>query len=799
MTGAVLLALLAHWRRHPGQALTLILGLALATALWTAVQAINAEARASYAEANRLLQPAEAGVLTAPAGRIPLERYVALRRAGWQVSPVLEGRIDAGGARVTLLGVDALSYPALPLAEPPTQMEDPGAILQPPGRLFANEDTARAITRPDLPPVILAPDMPAGIVLADIGIAEGLLDQRGQLSRIIVAGDQPMGLPPLADTAPDLVYAPAQARAETEGLTRSFHLNLTAFGLLSFAVGLFIVHGTIGLAFEQRRGIMRTLRALGVPARGLAAAMLAEVLAAGLLAGLLGVAMGYGIATALLPGVAATLGGLYGAEVAGSLSLRPAWIGAGLAMAMGGVLLAAAQVLWRAWHLPVLALSGSEAWRMAGARGLRWQAAAGLALMGASALVVRLFDGLIAGFACQAALLLGAALLLAPLLALLLRLGGRLARRPVADWLWSDMRAQLPGLSLALMALLLALATNIGVGTMVSSFRLTFTDWLDRRLSADLYISTTGPEQSTELRQWLDGRAEAVLPVRSTEARLAGRPGRIYGVVDDALYRDTWPIVRSTPGMWDAVIAGEGVLINEQLHFAARLQPGDPLELMPGWTLPVAGIYADYGNPDAQAITGLEALIARVPALPDRQLAVRGADPAALAAGLRDAFDLPADAIVPQREIKAASLRVFERTFLVTGALNLLTLGVAGFAILTSLLTLWTMRLPQLAPAWAMGLTRAQLARLEILRALALAALTALLALPLGLGLAWTLLAVINVEAFGWRLPMYLFPLDWLRLFALALIAAALAALIPALRLRRLPPAELVKVFAHVR
>ena len=608
-----------------------------------------------------------------------------------------------------------------------------------------------------------------------------------------------MGLPPLADIAPDLVYTPTQARAETEGLTRSFHLNLTAFGLLSFAVGLFIVHGTIGLAFEQRRGIMRTLRALGVPARGLAAAMLAEVLAAGLLAGLLGVAMGYGIATALLPGVAATLGGLYGAEVAGSLSLRPAWIGAGLGMAMGGVLLAAAQVLWRARHLPVLALSGSEAWRMAGARGLGWQTAAGLALMAASALVVRLFDGLIAGFACQAALLLGAALLLAPLLALLLRLGGRLARRPVADWLWSDMRAQLPGLSLALMALLLALATNIGVGTMVSSFRLTFTDWLDRRLSADLYISTTSPEQSTALRQWLDGRAEAVLPVRSTEARLAGRPGRIYGVVDDALYRDTWPIVRSTPGMWDAVISGEGVLINEQLHFAARLQPGDPLELLPGWTLPVAGIYADYGNPDAQAITGLEALIARVPALPDRQLAVRGADPAALAAGLRDAFDLPADAIVPQREIKAASLRVFERTFLVTGALNLLTLGVAGFAILTSLLTLWTMRLPQLAPAWAMGLTRAQLARLEILRALALAALTALLALPLGLGLAWTLLAVINVEAFGWRLPMYLFPLDWLRLFALALIAAALAALIPALRLRRLPPAELVKVFAHVR
>jgi putative ABC transport system permease protein len=61
-----------------------------------------------------------------------------------------------------------------------------------------------------------------------------------------------------------------------------------------------------------------------------------------------------------------------------------------------------------------------------------------------------------------------------------------------------------------------------------------------------------------------------------------------------------------------------------------------------------------------------------------------------------------------------------------------------------------------------------------------LAALTGALALPLGLALAWVLLAVVNVEAFGWRLPMYLFPLDYLAR-GLALLAAGLAALWPAL------------------
>ncbi|MGR3804301.1 FtsX-like permease family protein [Marinibacterium profundimaris] len=799
MTRAILLALLAHWRRHPGQALTLVAGLALATALWTAVQAINAEARASYAEANSLLQPARAGTLTAPTGAIPPRTYAALRRAGWQVSPVLEGRLDAGAARVTLLGVDALTYPALPVPDDTADAGNPADVLLPPGRLFADPDTAAALTRADLPPVVPASDMPAGVVLTDIAVADRLLEAGGRLSRILVATDQPAGRPLLSDIAPDLVYRPAEAQAGTEGLTRSFHLNLTAFGLLSFAVGLFIVHGTIGLAFEQRRAILRTLRALGVPARGLALAMFAELLAAGLLAGLAGVGLGYVIAAALLPGVAATLGGLYGADVAGSLALRPGWIAAGLGMALGGVVLAGAHVLWKARDLPVLALTGTEAWRLAGARGLRLQLAAGVALILAGWLAVWLFDGLLAGFACLGGLLLGSALLLAPLLAGLLRIGARLARRPVADWLWSDMRAQLPGLSLALMALLLALATNIGVGTMVSSFRLTFTDWLDRRLSADLYISTEDDSRTEALRQWLIPRAESVLPIRSAALRLGDRPGRVYGVIDDPIYRATWPMVRETPGLWERLSAGEGVIINEQLHFGAGIAPGDDLQLLPGWTLPVVGIYADYGNPDPQAITSLDTLLAHVPDLPDRQLAVRSADPPALAAALRDAFDLPADAIMPQAQIKTLSLGIFDRTFLITGALNLLTLGVAGFAILTSLLTLWTIRLPQLAPAWAMGITRARLAWLEILRAVALAALTALLALPLGLLLAWTLLSVINVEAFGWRLPMYLFPLDWMRLLALALVAAALAALIPALRLRRLPPADLVKVFANVR
>ena len=55
MNRAILFTLLSHWQRRPFPLFTLVIGLALATALWSGVQAINAEARKSYAQAAEIL------------------------------------------------------------------------------------------------------------------------------------------------------------------------------------------------------------------------------------------------------------------------------------------------------------------------------------------------------------------------------------------------------------------------------------------------------------------------------------------------------------------------------------------------------------------------------------------------------------------------------------------------------------------------------------------------------------------------------------------------------------------------
>ncbi|MCA0873317.1 FtsX-like permease family protein [Seohaeicola saemankumensis] len=802
MTRQILLAFWAHWRRHPLQLATLLVGLALATGLWSAVQAINSQARASYAAASEELESG-APVLTSADGQISLAQYVALRRAGWALSPVLEGRLEVAGRNILITGVDVLSYPSLPklTGRPQTDL-DPVAWLSGSGRLLASPTLADQLRDvPGLPPTNVSGQMPSGVVLTDIAVAERLLDQPEKISYLLVLPEQRPGLQPISALEPELRLHTPDRAADPASLTGSFHLNLTAFGLLSFAVGLFVVHGTVGLAFEQRRPMFRTLRALGVSLQRLTVLVIVELAMLAAVAALAGLVVGYLVAAALMPDVAATLRGLYGASVQGGLILRPDWVISGLAMALLGTAAASAQALWRFYRMPLLATPGPRAWAAQSARSNRHQAFAGMLLMAGGILAIGLFDGLVAGFCLLAGLMLGSALVLPLVLSHLLALVAHRTRGAVSEWLWADMRAQLPGISLALMALLLALATNIGVGTMVSSFRLTFTSWLDQRLVSELYVTARDNKQGAEIAAWLGPRTDAVLPIRSVDIVASGQPVSLYGILPHSSYSDHFPLLSSVSRIWEQLAAGETVLISEQLARRTGIWTGDMLTLLPDWTLPVGGVYSDYGNPTGQAVVSLEELLLRRPDTPNLRFGIR-IDPTqldALTADLRDAFDLPLTAIIRQTALKERSLAIFDKTFVVTGALNLLTLGVAGFTILTSLLTLWDMRVPQLAPIWALGLTRGQLARLELLRSLTLAALTALLAIPLGLLLAWALLAIINVEAFGWRLPMHLFPGDWLLLFLLALVAATAAALLPAMRLYRIPPSELLKVFADAR
>jgi len=799
MSCTVLLTLLSHWKRRPFQFLTLVLGLALATALWSGVQAINAEARKSYDDAASVLGGET--TLSDKAGKvISNETFVALRQNGWLVSPVVDGWVFGTDGRVRVLGIDPLTMSRLNPAGTAMAEVEIFEFMGDDGLILAAPATAQRLT--NLAPRIRSVEgIAPGLAIMDITSAQTLAGIEG-ISRLTLLPNQPFRQTPLDEVAPELVRQSPETADDLARLTDSFHLNLTAFGLLSFVVGLFIVNGAVGLAFEQRRPVFRTLRAIGVTTGHLVSLLILELIFFALFAGGLGIGLGYIVAAALLPDVAATLRGLYGATVEGTLTLSPTWWLSGLAIAVLGAALAAATSLFQVARLNPLATAQPRAWARASSRTMRMQLAlAGIASL--VALVAGVFgSNLMSGFTLLGGLLITAALTLPTALSGLLNLGERLSGSgPLVEWFWADTRQQLPGLSLAQMALLLALASNIGVSTMVGSFRLTFTGWLDQRLASEVYIGAENESQVDALIAFVTPRVDAVLPIWHTDADILGAPGEIYGVVDHPTYRQNWPLIVALPDVWDGIGRNEGALINEQLSRRENLSSGDILHMPGGWTTTVTGVYSDYGNPLGQVILPLQTLISRYPQVDRTDFGLR-LDPEGVP-GLRDAlteeFGLAPENIVDQASLKAFSLGIFERTFAVSAALNVLTLSVAAVAILTSLLTLAAIRLPQLAPVWAIGLPRQTLAFIEFFRALVLAFLTFILAVPVGLVLAWALLSVINVEAFGWKLPMYLFPADWIWLLALSLLTAGLAGLWPARQLAKRPPADLIRIFVHER
>ncbi|MGM0534921.1 MAG: FtsX-like permease family protein [Pseudomonadota bacterium] len=823
-----LLTLLSHYRRHPGQLAMLLLGLWVAGALWSGVQAINASARDSYDRAEALFTTGLDRLERRDGEPLDREDFVTLRRAGLPVSPLLEGRVvTAQGERLTVIGIDPLTLPGDSAFATAGSGGELTAFFTPPWQTRLAPDTAPRLglerqAAPGaepvladghrLPPLALAPSLPPDTLVMDIAAAARLLERGATFSRLVSA-------PGALESAPaGYRLSRAETLVDPGELTASFHLNLTAMALLALIVGLFIVQAALGLALEQRLGLLRTLRALGVSGRTLVALLALELLLLGSIGALAGIASGIWLAHALLPDVAATLGSLYGATVSSQLHLPwHYWLG-GIGVTLGGLFIAGSGMLWRAARLGVLGLGQAQAWRAGFQRQLRGQAIAGL-LAALLALAVWAWlatqpagEGLLAGFVLVAAVMLASALWLSPLLAAGLAGLGRLARhRPLTQWALADLQLQLPRLSLAMMALLIALSANLGVGSMVGGFRLTFLDWLDQRLTADLYLRPPA-ERFDAVRAWLDTRDEVaeLLPTADADSTLrqvqAGADARrldvpvsLFGITPGRRLTPTWPLLETRAGReaaWAALEDGDA-FINEQLALGQGITPGDRLVLRAPngrQQVTVAATYPDYGNPRGEVLLTATALRERFAGAPS-SLGIVLADAASretLSRALTERFSLDSQALIDQRQVKSLSTEIFERTFAITRALNALTLAVAALALLASLLAQARERRRRLAPLWALGVTRGRLAGIQLVQLGGASLVTGLAAVPLGIAITACLVAVINVAAFGWRLPLHVFPDQIALTLATALGVALLATGLPALTLWRTPPRTLL-------
>ena len=818
----VLKALLSHYWRHPWQTLFLIVGLITGVGLWSAVQIINSHAEASYRQANSLLgAQATYWIRSQSEQGISQAKYIELRRAGFrQVFPLIEVEVSTKqGDPISVIATDLFALPRELLDQGVIDVgtesaSDWLAFIQPPYRAWVPVALAKELgLQPgdslllrdgrQLPPALIQGRRQQGRkVLMDIGAAFKLIDNH-RFSYLAVGSISPARLRELEFLlSDDLVLVENQQHLDLAELTRSLHTHLTAMSLLSFAVGLFIVFNAVRFSLLYRRETFLNLRLMGVEAPSLAVAILLETLLWSFIGASLGLLMGVHLGQLLLPALSASLHSLYDATLAAIVELQfdtlfKAWL-----ITLFGLSWALAWPLYQQLNHSVLALSSTGAVEDSEPDARRNLAVAALVLLVFAAALYQRMDSTTEGFILLGLLLFAAAWLLPALLVLSLRLCGYfLAEKSLLGrWLVSDGWSQLPAFRTAMMALLLAMTANLGVGTLIDSFRGAFIGWLEVRQSADLYVRGWQID-----RQQLPDRDKSSIWLADSHARIGvstrwrNRPTLIRGADTRAPDSLSFPLAqwlgessdkalatwRDTPGV---------VLANEQVHYLAGVQIGENVQLETDDGLQdyrVVGFFYDYGNPYfqfylpyAEVEKNWKRAYSSGIALWLEPDSAEGNSSLQLAEDhLRNA-GLQSGDWISQAEVRKLSVNIFDKTFAITSAMNALTLIVAGIALLASLLAILQERLPQFAQWRALGVRSSELLLVIACPLLIFVSIVWIVAIPLGALLSWILIHKLNIISFGWSMPMQWEMAPAWQLGILVLAVVFITILLAMLRLR---------------
>jgi putative ABC transport system permease protein len=346
---------------------------------------------------------------------------------------------------------------------------------------------------------------------------------------------------------------------------------------------------------------------------------------------------------------------------------------------------------------------------------------------------------------------------------------------------------------------------------MVSSFRHTVVAWLDQTLLGDVYLSAptqTATEPSAPLdplvvkkvREWPG--AERVDVLRSVYVESPEGPVHLAATDNPTLaFERIFVSSQGSPREIQAALENGAVLISEPLAYRLNLSSrGDKIRLLTTegeQVFPVAGIYYDYASSQGTVLMDLEiyrrwwnddvlsALALRLP---------QGANADKVAGELEQGLRPIQDLVVrPNRELRADVLEVFDRTFAITGALQILATVVAFIGVLSALLSLQLERQHELGILRAIGLTARQLWGLVMIETGLMGSLAGLLAMPTGFTLTLILIYIINRRSFGWTLQLQIVAWPFIQAFGVSLIAAWLAGLYPAIKMGQTPAAEALR------
>lgn len=792
-------ALLRLYRAHPWLLLMSLAGLMLGVTLVVAIELLNHSARTNFVAARSQLA-GEANYRLAPSGGLDEGLYVRLVRSqpALDAMPQVHAWLkDEQGRSFQLLGMDLFNPGPLrrlfgeqPGREPDFTLSRADSVWLSapeakrlgwsPGQsrpfvLGTDGENARTLT------LTLAGTFEPGAVpmerllVTDIGLAQPLLGKAGRLDRIVfkLSDEEANALQRALQTYyphQPLWLEPISPALDASQLGDALALNLSALSLLAMAVGLFLVFNAQRFVQSVRRPQLAQLIILGMPPSRVLHYLALELLILATIGTLLGLLLGSLLALALMGQLTQALADLYGPNPIDLLRLSPASLIKALLIGLLGTLAANLPGWWQLLRQSPLELrEGSSRppvypWRR------RLLAIAILLLCALCLLLPQ--TGLGGALFVAGGWLLAMALALPDALrALLGRLRGH---GPLSVRLGvAETQYHLDRTAIAVMALQLAIAAAIGIGVMVSSFRSSVEIWLGQRLAADLYVSA--PKGVAGSRGQLSEQTlTAILaaPEVSAASRRAVHPARWQGQPIEWAQMDFIPELKAAypllAGRWpatpDEVLASEpltvrlGVRVGQTLDVASEEGPR---------ALTITGIYQDYGSDKGQILHAFEGGAVQ-------SLALFSTDPERLSDRLRARLGERVN-LLPAPAIHAAALKVFDQTFVVTELLKLLILGIAFVGIGSAFMVLGLARRGELQTLQSLGIGPRHCRRLLVWQGAGLGLLTALLALPVGYGLAWVLIEVVNPRAFGWRLAFEAAPLHAVTALLLAPLCGALA------------------------
>ncbi|MDT0596406.1 FtsX-like permease family protein [Glaciecola petra] len=582
-----------------------------------------------------------------------------------------------------------------------------------------------------------------------------------------------------------LELGPQNAQAD---ITDSFHINLLAMSLLMFVVCLFIVLNAVNLLLSARIPWLKICRQLGIHAHTIFIVQLVEIVLLTLIATLIGVFLGYKLALVVSPSVQATIENIYQINVGfGELSISSLFLKV-FSISLTGCICAV--------FMPMKALNKRLAYATQTLEGATNTLTKPLlfkyVLTLASIIMMTLAVGIFIFAEFLWLLLIGTALVILTGCCILLLSYPRLLRvlfkliphsLPLLQVSAKQTLALSAKTRIACCAFFIAATSNIGMNLMVDSFRSATVSWLDSRLASDYYLYYTGKTNIEEIGKQagvkITARYERYTDYKNIRLQQFSYP--TTSVFKDAM---VFYKVDNVLEAWQAFENENGIFVNQQFAFHFDVSLGDAISLPHpsleiDTTYIIKGVIYDFGSPSKQVLFPIRTF-SESRATTNMYAVEADANSIAIFKSLLIESGIDAErALLSTQALLALSMEAFDRTFLITDGLNIITLLVAALSLACAIIVLMNEVRPQNMLIRSLGVSALKTQMLALFQYLLLCIVALIFATPFGILLSWILIYEINLQAFLWTYPLQINVHDIVEIYLVSLLVVLTVIAIP--------------------